>query len=763
MGKKTFFIVLISIFMLLFSASQAQTLYNGVGHIPTQYQETWNVAGLLKDMSTTAPKLLIEISPGFASPQMVDALDQARTYVHQTGGIAIIHFKAGTYNFSSSIHLTANDSNIVFQGAGANQTTLVFQNMKDAHGFSFTGGTSAWHDLDQNIAKSSSTLHAPSGELSNLSDGDWVQFVKHYYDYHDPNAPIKKDIVGQVTKVTAISTDATGDLIEISDEANKDYTDSDNTNYSLKVRKITPVKNIGIENLKITRSPFEQATNGHPYNIYLSAAVNCWIRGVESTNASANHIQLNRSSHIEVSGNYIHLAAHYGDGGWGYGVVTGASTTNSLIENNIFKKLRHALIAASGSNCDVWTFNYSREQHSTKYGVTYDDRDLDLHAKYPFGHLFEENIVERIAARDYHGENGPFNLFLRNMTTASPTARLETMASWSCLGNNFLNGNGNVEPLLFNPDDPPVTDIYGRIWDYSTSMTHFGAHWAGSYQAYELDDVSYYYSSRPDFLSSNYTWPAIWPKTTTSGELTNSIPAKDRYQTTNKTSNLHPTPHPIGPLAVNITGPILLQTSQQGTFTAEPTEGHPPYTNYQWWERNDEGGIIPLGTITPDALPGGEWFAMDQFDGQSSIQLLRNNDFSLKVKVTDSAGDVAYAIHSVDVGGLGKQVSSNDGTDLPTVYSLQGNYPNPFNPTTVIRYQLPVASTVSIALYDVRGRLIKQLVDQTQAGGYYNILWDGRTHDGNRASSGTYLYRISAKSLNDDREFHQVGKMLLLR
>jgi len=85
----------------------------------------------------------------------------------------------------------------------------------------------------------------------------------------------------------------------------------------------------------------------------------------------------------------------YGGGGWGYGVVLGESTTNTLVENNIFRYLRHALVAASGSNCNVWTFNYSREQYDSELIPT--TRDLDLHAKFPYGHLFEQTLLKKLA------------------------------------------------------------------------------------------------------------------------------------------------------------------------------------------------------------------------------------------------------------------------------------------------------------------------------------------------------------------------------
>jgi len=91
-----------------------QTLYNGVGHIPAAYQETWNKAGLIYEMSSGAPTMVKVINPGDASSQIGAALSLARNYVNYTGGIAIIYFGEGTFDFTSSITLAPNDSNIVF-------------------------------------------------------------------------------------------------------------------------------------------------------------------------------------------------------------------------------------------------------------------------------------------------------------------------------------------------------------------------------------------------------------------------------------------------------------------------------------------------------------------------------------------------------------------------------------------------------------------------------------------------------------------------
>lgn len=77
---------------------QAQTLYNGVGHIPAAYQERWNRAGLLQDMSTVEPKSVIDVASltGTDDQKVQTALNQARSHVQSNSGLAIIYFSTGT-------------------------------------------------------------------------------------------------------------------------------------------------------------------------------------------------------------------------------------------------------------------------------------------------------------------------------------------------------------------------------------------------------------------------------------------------------------------------------------------------------------------------------------------------------------------------------------------------------------------------------------------------------------------------------------------
>jgi 1,4-alpha-glucan branching enzyme len=96
-------------------------------------------------------------------------------------------------------------------------------------------------------------------------------------------------------------------------------------------------------------------------------------------------------------------------------------------------------------------------------------------------------------------------------------------------------------------------------------------------------------------------------------------------------------------------------------------------------------------------------------------------------------------------------------TTTPSVNTLEPNYPNPFNPVTTIRFSLAESGQASLRIYDVSGRLVRSLVDDTVDGGMHEVLWDGTNNRGDRTASGVYFYRL----LTD--RFTKTRRMVLLR
>ncbi|MEC9274162.1 MAG: CotH kinase family protein, partial [Candidatus Neomarinimicrobiota bacterium] len=94
---------------------------------------------------------------------------------------------------------------------------------------------------------------------------------------------------------------------------------------------------------------------------------------------------------------------------------------------------------------------------------------------------------------------------------------------------------------------------------------------------------------------------------------------------------------------------------------------------------------------------------------------------------------------------------------FPKEYHLYDAYPNPFNPVTTLWYELPENTMVTITIYDMLGKKVKTLINETQDAGYQSIIWDATNNDGIPVSAGIYLYQIQAA------EYSGTKKMVLLK
>jgi flagellar hook assembly protein FlgD len=104
-----------------------------------------------------------------------------------------------------------------------------------------------------------------------------------------------------------------------------------------------------------------------------------------------------------------------------------------------------------------------------------------------------------------------------------------------------------------------------------------------------------------------------------------------------------------------------------------------------------------------------------------------------------------------------ENVSIIGNNDIPIVYKVHQNHPNPFNPVTTLQYDLPEDGLVNITIYDMIGRVVNTLVNGSQTAGYKSIQWNATNNIGQPVSAGLYLYTIEAG------EFRQTKKMVLLK
>ena len=98
---------------------------------------------------------------------------------------------------------------------------------------------------------------------------------------------------------------------------------------------------------------------------------------------------------------------------------------------------------------------------------------------------------------------------------------------------------------------------------------------------------------------------------------------------------------------------------------------------------------------------------------------------------------------------------------VPAAFALDQNYPNPFNPETKISYHLPVAARVTVTVYNLLGQQVKQLTDEKQKAGSYQLTWDGTNNRHIKVTSGIYFYYLEASAAG--QTYRAVRKMSLIK
>ncbi len=196
--------------------------------------------------------------------------------------------------------------------------------------------------------------------------------------------------------------------------------------------------------------------------------------------------------------------------------------------------------------------------------------------------------------------------------------------------------------------------------------------------------------------------------------------------------------------------------------------------SYHRWYTNDTGGSPGLDywvvDVSPDA--GASWVNLewtnitDRSWRRVEHNLLDHVPLTSTMMfrfVASDEGDGSVVEAGVDdfeiTTYLGSGSSGIPGdTPLAGAVRLDQNFPNPFNPETTIRFNIPApGGDVTLRIYDVRGRLITRLVDARNIVGERTVRWDGKDGRGNDVSSGVYFYRLQT----GDQFFSR--KLILLR
>jgi hypothetical protein len=563
---------------------------------------------------------------------VTDDAPEIQRAINAYSDFAVYYFPAGTYCLGSTITLR---SNCLILGAGSSKT--IFKNTHENSVFLIVGSAEAAVPAPYavELAKDIQTMTLPFS----VSAGDFIEISAH-----DSSVVVPGDeaawnyCIGQVVRVKQVN----GSSVTLDDKLRMNY----NT-LAPKAAKMHSVSNVGFENFKVSNESPTRSSN-FSTNFNFSYATDCWIMGVESRGSGLAHVQMGSSSNIEIQGCYFHEAQDYGEGGHGYGVCIGNHSSSCLIENNIFRTLRHAMILAGGANGNVFGFNFSTDVYSSW------EPDICIHGHYPFANLFEGNYADFAQADLVWGVNGPYNAFFRNTLTRMPTSMcwgVETKEGGIRI--DHQNGFRQHFYVLGNAVRD-VECVFGGLkmawyfdWgdldleDGNTGLDH-GTH--GSFIIRER--TSYYKDSRPMFISTDYTWPPLGCNY--SGSIpSRTIPAKDRWYAGGVVTVSSPP----------ITNPLSVQ-SISGTITYANTAAHAvgnvnviltPGTGNALSATSTANGTytipnVAAGTYTLTAHKTGTWGGVNASDAlcivRHALNITRLNGLSAIAGDADNNGEV---------------------------------------------------------------------------------------------------------------------------
>ena len=143
-----------------------------------------------------------------------------------------------------------------------------------------------------------------------------------------------------------------------------------------------------------------------------------------------------------------------------------------------------------------------------------------------------------------------------------------------------------------------------------------------------------------------------------------------------------------------------------------------------------------------------------------SVAVTLNRDFNNTIRFAATGNDFGNLDEiTIIPRALTPVELADDKYDIPADFRLHQNYPNPFNPQTTIAFDLPEASQVSMTIYDVNGRLVSELVDESYPAGLHEVIYDGKD-----LASGVYVIRSKMLSLNaKGGEYMFTQKMMCIK
>lgn len=395
---------------------------------------------------------------------------------------AIIYFPSGNYLFKKRINLSKS---VIIRGKSSDSTIFTFNLLSESDLFYVYGNsTSIDAGITNDLVKDSTSIIV--SDASSFSKGDIVLISEN--DTTLITSAWAMHTTGQIVQIDTIINN----IIKVESPFRRDFYVS----RSAKITKLNPVKDVGIENIKILPT---NTTVSQTSNITFQYASNCWVKCIKSINCNYSQIEARTSTNIVITGSYFQDAFSYGDGGKGYGIMIHSTSGECLIMDNIFKHLRHSMIFQSGANGNVFAYNYSREPYWTDVTLPSNSAgDMVLHGNYPYCNLFEGNIGQNIVVDDSHGKNGKFNTYFRN--------RAE-------LYGIFMNTNPATDYMNYIGNEVTNTGfLLGLNTIFGSNHFQYGNNIKGTIDpsgTNSLPEASLFLDFTPAYYLNNSNWPPV--------------------------------------------------------------------------------------------------------------------------------------------------------------------------------------------------------------------------------------------------------------
>jgi hypothetical protein len=180
-------------------------------------------------------------------------------------------------------------------------------------------------------------------------------------------------------------------------------------------------------------------------------------------------------------------------------------------------------------------------------------------------------------------------------------------------------------------------------------------------------------------------------------------------------------------------------------FDDNGTDGMPgtQLAQFQYPAANVTAGwnyiTLPDGIVVDD---GSFYIAILETTGASQIGLDNNNNGHSYKKITTNWEPITEG--DVMIRAIVQYSTANDDGSVTPVVFAANNYPNPFNPTTTIAYSVPTTSQTTLGIYNIKGQLVRTLVNGVMTAGNHSITWNGTDENGSSVASGVYFYRLNS-------------------